>query len=86
VHPISQAKQDLDNLMINLIKYELARKNAKIQPLTTPECASRLRSPQILPGTVFRDIEATWCPELVMIPAGSFVMGSPGAGGGAPPG
>jgi formylglycine-generating enzyme required for sulfatase activity len=29
------------------------------------------------PGTVFRDIETPWCPELVMIPAGSFVMGSP---------
>jgi formylglycine-generating enzyme required for sulfatase activity len=28
-------------------------------------------------GTVFRDIEAPWCPELVVIPAGSFVMGSP---------
>jgi formylglycine-generating enzyme required for sulfatase activity len=25
----------------------------------------------------FRDIEAPWCPELVAIPAGSFVMGSP---------
>ena len=29
------------------------------------------------PGTVFRDIDAPWCPELVVIPAGSFVMGSP---------
>jgi formylglycine-generating enzyme required for sulfatase activity len=26
---------------------------------------------------VFRDIEAPWCPEVVVIPAGSFVMGSP---------
>jgi formylglycine-generating enzyme required for sulfatase activity len=29
------------------------------------------------PGTVSRDIDAPWCPELVVIPAGSFVMGSP---------
>jgi formylglycine-generating enzyme required for sulfatase activity len=29
------------------------------------------------PGTVFRDVEAPWCPEMVVIPAGSFVMGSP---------
>jgi formylglycine-generating enzyme required for sulfatase activity len=26
---------------------------------------------------VFRDIDASWCPELVVIPAGSFLMGSP---------
>ncbi len=29
------------------------------------------------PGTVFRDIEEPWCPEMVVIPSGSFVMGSP---------
>jgi formylglycine-generating enzyme required for sulfatase activity len=29
------------------------------------------------PGEVFRDIDEPWCPELVVIPAGSFVMGSP---------
>jgi uncharacterized caspase-like protein len=28
------------------------------------------------PGTVFRDVDAPWCPELVIIPAGSFVMGA----------
>lgn len=26
---------------------------------------------------VFRDIDAPWCPELVQLPAGSFMMGSP---------
>ena len=29
------------------------------------------------PGAVFRDIREPWCPELVVIPKGSFVMGSP---------
>ncbi len=29
------------------------------------------------PGHVFRDIEAPWCPEMVVIPAGGFMMGSP---------
>lgn len=29
------------------------------------------------PGTVFRDIDEPWCPEMVVIPEGSFVMGSP---------
>ena len=30
------------------------------------------------PGRVFRDIDAPWCPEMVVIPAGEFMMGSPG--------
>jgi formylglycine-generating enzyme required for sulfatase activity len=30
-----------------------------------------------VPGTVFRDIEAPWCPEMVVIPPGEFMMGSP---------
>jgi len=29
------------------------------------------------PGTVFRDIDEPWCPQMVVIPPGSFVMGSP---------
>ncbi len=29
------------------------------------------------PGTIFRDFDAPWCPEMVVIPAGSFVMGAP---------
>ena len=28
------------------------------------------------PGTAFRDIDAPWCPELVVIPPGEFMMGS----------
>jgi TIR domain len=33
----------------------------------------------LAPGTVFRDIEAPWCPEIVVIPPGEFMMGSTGA-------
>ena len=29
------------------------------------------------PLQVFRDIDAPWCPEMVVIPAGRFIMGSP---------
>ncbi len=29
------------------------------------------------PGEVFRDIDEPWCPEMVKIPAGTFLMGSP---------
>jgi hypothetical protein len=28
------------------------------------------------PGTVIRDIDAPWCPEVVVIPPGEFMMGS----------
>ncbi|MGI9487651.1 MAG: formylglycine-generating enzyme family protein [Geminicoccaceae bacterium] len=28
------------------------------------------------PGTVFRDVDAPWCPEMVVIPPGSFAIGS----------
>ena len=34
--------------------------------------------PEILHvGTVFRDFDALWCPEMVVIPSGEFMMGSP---------
>ena len=29
------------------------------------------------PGRRFRDCEGTWCPEMVVVPAGSYMMGSP---------
>ncbi|MBK8906431.1 MAG: formylglycine-generating enzyme family protein [Rhodospirillales bacterium] len=29
------------------------------------------------PGEAFRDIDAPWCPEMVVVPAGTFMMGSP---------
>lgn len=29
------------------------------------------------PGKVFRDVDAPWCPEMVVIPGGTFLMGSP---------
>lgn len=33
--------------------------------------------PEILrPGTIFRDVEMPWCPEMVVIPQGEFMMGS----------
>lgn len=29
------------------------------------------------PGEIFREIDESWCPEMVKIPAGNFLMGSP---------
>ena len=45
--------------------------------LALPDATRLSRSEMCRPGKVFRDIEALWCPELVVIPAGSFIMGSP---------
>jgi formylglycine-generating enzyme required for sulfatase activity len=36
-----------------------------------------LRDQALRPGTVFRDFDALWCPEIVVIPSGKFMMGSP---------
>src|SRR5262249_35776414 len=33
-------------------------------------------------GESFRDVDALWCPEMVAVPAGTFMMGSPEAEGG----
>jgi formylglycine-generating enzyme required for sulfatase activity len=38
--------------------------------------AARGRTDAPVPLQVFRDIDAPWCPEMVVIPAGRFVMGS----------
>jgi formylglycine-generating enzyme required for sulfatase activity len=43
----------------------------------SPEGAQKNSSSEREPGAMFRDLDAPWCPELVVIPAGSFVMGSP---------
>ena len=39
---------------------------------------------RLKPGTVFRDIDASWCPEMVVLPGGEFLMGSPEDEEGAP--
>jgi formylglycine-generating enzyme required for sulfatase activity len=43
---------------------------AKIAPASSASPAAPV------PLQVFRDIDAPWCPEMVVIPAGRFVMGS----------
>ena len=43
--------------------------------LATVPC--RPQPPWRRPGEILRDVDASWCPELVVIPAGSFMMGSP---------
>jgi formylglycine-generating enzyme required for sulfatase activity len=45
--------------------------------LALPDSAVASPPETLPPGTVFRDIDAPWCPELVVIPPGEFLMGSP---------
>ena len=43
-----------------------------VPELATP-CAPTLWTP----GEIFRDIDESWCPEMIKIAAGTFLMGSP---------
>ena len=36
----------------------------------------KLRAAKRAPGHRFRDCEGSWCPQMVVVPAGSFMMGS----------
>lgn len=49
-------------------------------PPTRPKpAAPKLKPAPTLwtPGEMFKDIDEPWCPEMVKIPAGTFLMGSP---------
>ena len=39
--------------------------------------AARKAEAERAPGRRFRDCEGSWCPELVVVPSGSYMMGSP---------
>ena len=50
---------------------------AKVLTQTVPQTTSPKQTDKLLEvGTVFRDVDAPWCPELVVIPPGEFMMGS----------
>jgi formylglycine-generating enzyme required for sulfatase activity len=42
-----------------------------------PSVDARRTEREPLLGEAFRDIDAPWCPEMVVVPAGSLMMGSP---------
>jgi formylglycine-generating enzyme required for sulfatase activity len=56
---------------LELLAREIVK--ARRRPMLPP--STREPAP-LIPGTVFRDIDAPWCPELVVIPPGEFMMGS----------
>jgi formylglycine-generating enzyme required for sulfatase activity len=65
---------------------QAARRKAEVEATSPPaksQTASPARppsqmSPRLVSGTVFRDVDAPWCPEMVVVPAGTFMMGFPG--------
>ena len=57
-----------------LEEYPSGRHGAEARRLRA-EATEREHGPVV--GERFRDCEGTWCPELVVVPAGRFMMGSP---------
>jgi hypothetical protein len=47
------------------------------RPPASPPQLMRPAALTLQPGELFRDVDESWCPEMVVIPAGSFTMGSP---------
>jgi formylglycine-generating enzyme required for sulfatase activity len=47
------------------------------QPAPQPPPPQPRPRHRLVPGRAFRDVDEPWCPEMVVIPAGSFLMGSP---------
>ncbi len=58
---------------------EAKKPAAPKQPLLEPKDGVHIGvDPRDLPDlAVFKDLDAPWCPEMVVIPAGEFMMGSP---------
>jgi len=53
------------------------RRPAERVPTKGADTFGRARLVSIDPGTVLRDVDAFWCPEIVVIPPGEFMMGRP---------
>ena len=62
-------------------RHRSRRLSRKPEPKSKPKSAPKRPKPTPTlwtPGEVFRDIDVLpWCPEMVKIPAGTFLMGSP---------
>lgn len=64
---VSKRRRRLEDLKVNLLE--------RTTLLTESLLAEGF--PFLPTGTVFRHVPEIWCPQLVMIPAGTFLMGSP---------
>ena len=76
--------EPVDAKDVRLARERLAREISRVRRRALPQAPARTPTdgerPALRhePGTVFRDIDAPWCPELVVLPRGRFAMGSPG--------
>ena len=71
-----EAFDDVVAAIERLVEKARAKIPSKLE--ATLPAGSKRSSPEDLPDLkLFRDIDAPWCPEMVVIPAGSFIMGSP---------
>ena len=64
-----QRKQANQPNRMRMVEVGLTSESDKAQPLASDTLWT--------PGRVFRDVDEPWCPEMVVIPAGEFMMGSP---------
>ncbi len=71
-HP-DQPSAEFDALLADLSTLLSAAEPAATQT----DAPAIYRVPAHRPGDVFRDVDEPWCPEMVVIPTGSFMMGSP---------
>lgn len=47
---------------------------------TVPPASPVVRTRLLSPGDVICDVDEPWCPEMVIVPGGTFIMGSPAGG------
>ena len=78
-----EALNDVATRIVRLVN-ELRADRAASSPAAAPVAAIFAPSPsppasprKIADFEVFRDVDAPWCPEMVALPAGEFLMGSP---------
>jgi hypothetical protein len=77
--PTTQTVRKAIRKLAEAIAERLERELLPQLPRTQAPVPPRRRRPARQPGEVFRDVDASWCREMVVIPTGSFTMGSPEA-------
>ena len=58
---------------------KVAEQQAELERLLEERQAAKAGARQRRVGEEFRACEEAWCPELVVVPAGEYTMGSPGS-------
>ncbi len=74
---LSERRQEMAALLNDWTGHSWRVVESEIQGETTLAEQEAEEKRRFQPGNIFRDIEEPWCPEMVAIPVGSFVMGSP---------